>query len=74
MTGRPVLRDAIERRERFEAAHPDVTIIGPATLTARWLAVVPMGCVPGDPERTMLSAWQLADLMDRLDQIWPPDG
>lgn len=68
---RAMVRDALDRRKDFEAAHPEVTITPPGTLSAWWLARIPAAA--GDPERT-LSGWQLADLMDRLDQIWSPDG
>ena len=63
--------DPLIRRQRFEAAYPQVTILPPATLNSRWLAVVPPCSVPGDPTATTLSGWQLEDLMDRLEQIWP---
>ena len=68
-----MLRDAVGRRLRFEAAHPDVTIIVPGTRSGWWIAAFPPGSVPGDPERAKVTAWQLADLMDALDRIWPPD-
>jgi hypothetical protein len=67
-----MLRDAVERRQRFEAAHPEVTITVPGTRSGWWIAAVPAGSVPDDPERKV-TAWQLADLMDALEQIWPPD-
>jgi hypothetical protein len=67
-----MLRDAVERRERFEAAHPDVKITAPGGLTGWWIADVPEGSVRDDPERAKVTAWQLADLMDALERIWPP--
>ena len=68
-----MLRDAVERRQRFEAAHPDVTITVPGTRSGWWIATVPPGSVPGNQERAKVTAWQLADLMDALERIWPPD-
>jgi hypothetical protein len=68
-----MLRDAVERRQRFEGAHPEVTISVPGTRSGWWIAAIPPGSVPGDPERAKVTAWQLADLMDALDRIWPPD-
>jgi hypothetical protein len=68
-----MLRDAVERRERFETAHPEVTISVPGTRSGWWIAVFPPGSVPGEPERVKVTAWQLADLMDALDRIWLPD-
>lgn len=65
--------DPLVRRERLEAAHPEVTILPPATLNSRWLAVVPPGSVPGDPMRTMLAGWQLEELLVQLERIWPPE-
>ena len=73
MSARPMLRDPVERRQRFEAAHPEVAISVPATRSGWWIAAFPPGSVPGDPERGKVTAWQLADLMDALDRIWPPD-
>lgn len=68
-----MLRDAVDRRQRFEEAHPEVTITVPGTRSGWWIAAVPPGSVPDDPERVKVTAWQLADLMDALDRIWPPD-
>ena len=68
-----MLRDAVERRQRFETARPEVTITVPGTHSGWWVATVPAGSVPDDPERTKVTAWQLADLMDALERIWPPD-
>ena len=81
--GRPVLRvvdgsgpqDAVVRRQRFEAAHPEVTIVRPATVRDRWRAVVPPGVIPWDDDtRTTLGSWDLEGLMNQLDEIYPPDG
>ncbi len=79
MTGakRPALRavgrdaeDSVVRRQRFEEAHPEAVILAPAA--GRWRAVVPADLIPGDGTRTTLGAWDLGDLMDQLDQIYPP--
>jgi hypothetical protein len=72
VTARPMLRDAVDRRQRFEAAHPEVTITVPGTASGWWIAAISAGSVPADPERTKVTAWQLADLMDALERIWPP--
>ena len=81
MTGadRPALRvvgggqeDAVVRQRRFEQAHPEAVILPPAA--GRWRAVVPPGLIPGDGTRTTLGAWDLRDLMDQLEEIYPPDG
>jgi hypothetical protein len=76
---RPALRavgggaeDAVVRRRRFEQAHPEAVILPPAA--GRWRAVVPPGLIPGDGTRTTLGSWDLADLMDQLKGIYPPDG
>ena len=41
----------------------------------RWsidvIAVIPAGLIPGDDTRTTLGAWDLPDLMDQLDAIYP---
>ena len=42
--------DAVVRRRRFEAAHPEAVIPPPAA--GRWRAVVPPGLIPGDGTRT----------------------
>jgi len=61
--------DSVVRRRRFEEAHPE-----PAALprcAGRWRAVIPAGLIPGDGTRTTLGAWDLADLMDQLETIYP---
>jgi hypothetical protein len=61
--------DSVIRRRRFEAAHPEAVILPPCA--GRWRVVVPAGLIPGDGTRTTLGAWDLADLMDLLDAIYP---
>ncbi|MGO8888216.1 MAG: hypothetical protein ACLP8X_03730 [Streptosporangiaceae bacterium] len=61
--------DAVVRRRRFEQAHPEAVILPPAA--GRWRAVVPAGLIPGDGTRTTLGAWDLCDLMNQLDAIYP---
>ena len=74
--GRPPLRavqgreDSVVRRRRFEQEHPDAVILPPCA--GRWRAVVPPGLIPGDGTRTTLGAWDLGELMDQLDTIYPP--
>jgi hypothetical protein len=77
--GRPALRivgggaeDAVVRRQRFEQEHPEAVILPPCA--GRWRAVVPAGLIPGDGTRTTLGAWNLEDLMDQLDAIYPDGG
>jgi hypothetical protein len=66
---RPVLcavdgrEDAVVRRHRFEQAHPEAVILPPCA--GRWRAVA--------AGRT-LGAWDLGDLMDQLDAIYPDGG
>jgi hypothetical protein len=80
MTGkdRPDLRvvdgreDSVVRRRRFEEAHPEAVILPPCA--GRWRAVLPAGLIPGDGTQTTLGAWDLADLMDQLDAIYPDSG
>jgi hypothetical protein len=77
---RPALRvvggsgpeDSVVRRQRFEQEHPEGVILPPAA--GRWRVVVPAGLIPGDCSSTTLGAWDLGDLMDQLDAIYPPDG
>jgi len=64
--------DAVVRRRRFEQAHPEAVILPPAA--GRWRAVVPPGLIPGDDTSTTLGSWDLADLMDQLDEIYPADS
>jgi hypothetical protein len=61
--------DAVVRRRRFEQAHPEAVILPPCS--GRWRAVVPAGLIPGDGTRTTLGAWDLGDLMNQLDAIYP---
>ena len=62
--------DAVIRRRKFEQAHPEAVILSPCA--GRWRAVVPPGLIPGDGTRTTLGAWDLGDLMDQLDALYPP--
>ena len=64
--------DSVIRRRRFEEAHPEAVILPPAA--GRWRAVIPPGPIPCDGSRTTLGAWDLGDLMDQLDAIYPPNG
>jgi hypothetical protein len=61
--------DSVVRRRRFEQAHPEAVILPPCA--GRWRAVIPAGLIPGDGTRTTLGAWDLTDLMDQLDAIYP---
>jgi hypothetical protein len=74
MTSRPhlLVGDAVPRRRLFELAHPEVAIVPPATPNDRWRAIVPLGSVPGQPDATTIGGWMLVDLMDQLDEIYPP--
>jgi hypothetical protein len=74
MTVRPhlLVGDAVPRWRLFELAHPEVTIVPPATPNDRWRAIVPLGSVPGQPDATTIGGWMLAGLMDQLDEIYPP--
>jgi hypothetical protein len=75
---RPELRvldgreDSVVRRQRFEQTHSEAVILPPSA--GRWRAVVPPGLIPGDGTRTTLGAWDLGDLMDQLDAIYPGSG
>ncbi len=68
------IEDCVERRQRFEAEHPDVTITTPPTLRDLWRAVVPAGQAAGRDLGIQVTAWSLCDLMDKLDGIYPPEG
>jgi len=35
---------------------------------------VPAALIPGGGTRTTLGVWDLCDLMNQLDAIYPPDG
>ena len=64
-----VVQDCVERRRRFEAEQPDVTIVTPARLDDRWRAILPLGVLPDDG--MTLGARSLCDLMDKLDGLYP---
>ena len=64
--------DPMLRRQRFEQVHPDAVILAPSA--GRWRAIVPPGLIPGDGTRTTLGAWNLGELMDQLDAIYPDSG
>ena len=61
--------DSVVRRQWFEQAHPEAVILPPCA--GRWRAVIPAGLIPGDDTRTTIGAWDLGDLMDQLDAIYP---
>ncbi len=61
------------RKARFETAHPDVTILLPPRPTDRWRAVVPLDRAPEGSGGTV-GAWDLEELMDQLEEIYPPDS
>jgi hypothetical protein len=60
------------RRQRFEHEHPEAVILPPSA--GRWRAVVPAGLIPGDGTRTTLGAWDLCDLLNQLDQLYPKEA
>lgn len=64
--------DPMLRRQRFEQVHPEAVILAPSA--GRWRAIVPPGLIPGDGTRTTLGAWNLGELMDQLDAIYPDSG
>jgi hypothetical protein len=68
-----VIAESFARRQRFEIAHPDVTIMLPTRATDRWRAVVPLDRAPEGSGGT-LGALNQEELMDQLEEIWPPDG
>ena len=68
----PVIQDCVERRRQFEAGQPAVTIVTPGRPGDRWRAVLPLGVLPDDG--TTIGAQSLCDLMDRLDQLYPPSS
>ena len=76
MTGRPALRvfeggapeDPLVRRRRFERYHPEVVILPPSA--GRWRAVVPPGLLSRDGTRTTVGAWDLACLLDQLEEAY----
>lgn len=65
-------QDCVERRRRFEAEQPGVTIVTPARPGDRWRAILPLGVLPDDG--TTLGAPSLCNLMDKLDALCPHDG
>lgn len=72
LTRGSAVQDCVVRRRRFEAEHTDVTILIPARPGDRWRAILPLGVLPDDG--TTLGAWDLCDLMDKLDQLYPYGG
>jgi len=65
--------DCVEQRVRFEAEHPETVIVTPPTLRDLWRATVPAGQAAGREIGMQVTAWSLCDLMDKLDDIYPPD-
>jgi hypothetical protein len=67
------IAESFARRAAFELAHQDVTIMLPPRPTDRWRAVVPLDRAPEGSGGT-LGADDLEELMDQLEEIWPPGG
>jgi hypothetical protein len=65
-------QDCVERRRRFEAEEPDVTIVTPGRPDDRWRAILPLGVLQDDG--TTIGARSLCDLMDKLDALYPYGG
>jgi hypothetical protein len=65
--------DCVERRARFEAEYPETVIVTPPTLRDLWRATVPAGQAADRDLGMQITAWSLCDLMDKLDDICPPD-
>ncbi len=61
----------VARRILFERAHPEVAIVVPVGLNARWRAIVPLGKIPGRPDETTIGSYDLGGLMDQLDECYP---
>jgi hypothetical protein len=69
MTGRPALRavggtgpgDPVMRRQRFEAAHPGITITPPETHASLWTA--------RQDGKILASDYQLGGLLDALEWL-----
>ena len=65
--------DPVVRRRRFEAEHPETVILPPAA--GRWRAVLASDRISADGTRTTLGSWDLAGLMDQLDDLFgSPEG
>jgi hypothetical protein len=67
-----IWRDHVPRRRAFERAHPDVTILPPDDRSSRWLALIDEDTVPGDNRSMAITRYELADLLDALDDLFPP--
>jgi hypothetical protein len=67
----PYRLDGFELLRRFEAAHPEVTVLRPGGLNDPWRAIVPPGTIPGKPLSTTLSAVTAGGLLDQLRPLFP---
>jgi hypothetical protein len=73
--GQLLRRDAVDRLHQFQAEHPEVRFTAPHLGGhGRHIAVVPPGSAPGEAREVTVSSLDLAGLMDRLDEIYPPGG
>ena len=72
LPGADIGQDCVERRRRFEAEEPGVTIVTPARPGDRWRAILPLDMLPDDG--TTLGAPSLCNLMDKLDALCACDG
>lgn len=63
---------AVAELDRFEAGHPGVRILRPHYHDEPWRADIRKDTAPGDDRAMILTGHQPADLLAKLNVIFPP--
>ena len=67
-----VLNDSVKRLHQFQGEHPDVRFTAPHMGGhGRYIAVIPVGTIPGESREITVTSLDLTGLMDQLDDLFP---
>ena len=70
--GGTFLNDSVERLHRFQGEHTDVRFTAPHMGGhGRYVAVIPVGTIPGESREITVTSLDLTGLMDQLDDLLP---
>jgi len=67
-----VLNDSVKRLHRFQGEHTEVRFTAPHMGGhGRYIAVIPVGTIPGESREITVTSLDLTCLMDQLDDLLP---
>jgi len=70
--GGTVLNDAVKRLHRFQGEHTEARFTAPHMGGhGRYIAVLPVGTIPGESREITVTSLDLTGLMDQLDDLLP---